>query len=97
MQTQKTTTTRRKHDAGFKTEVLKMLASGQTPACVANALGISKNIIYRWKRINQVGKKSEVLTGDLVVENQQLKERLRQGETGRDVLKKALSIFSRAT
>ena len=97
MQAQKTTKTRRKYDANFKTEVLKMLASGQTPAYVANALGISENIIYRWKSTNQVGKKSEILAGDLVTENQQLKERLRQVETERDILKKALNIFSRAT
>lgn len=57
--------------------VLKMLTSGQTPAYVANALAISENSIYRWKSVNQVGKKSKVLAGDLVVENQQLKDRLR--------------------
>lgn len=88
MQAQKTTRTRRKYDADFKTEVLKMLASGQTPAYVANALGISENIIYRWKSMNQVGKKGEILRGDLVTENQQLKERLRQVETEPDILKK---------
>lgn len=49
--------TRRKYDADFKAEVLKMLASGQTPGYIANALGISENIIYRWKNKNQVGKK----------------------------------------
>ena len=30
--------TRRKYDADFKAEVLKMLASGQTAAYIANAL-----------------------------------------------------------
>ncbi len=102
MQSQKHTKTRRKYDADFKTEVLKMLASGQTPAYIANALGISENIIYRWKSVNQVagspgGKKNNHLTGDLTTENQQLKDRVRQLETERDILKKALSIFSRAT
>lgn len=97
MQPPKNPKTRRKYDADFKAEVLKMLASGQTPVYVANSLGISENIIYRWKSLSQAGKKNEVLTGDLAVENQQLKDRLRQVETERDILKKALSIFSRAT
>ena len=102
MQSEKNIKTRRKYDADFKTEVLRMLASGQTPAYIANALGISENIIYRWKSINQVGKKNIQLTGDLATENQQLKDRVRQLETERDILKKAgapvrLSIFSRAT
>ena len=73
-----------------------MLANGQTAAYIANALGISENIIYRWKSTNQVGKKTVVQQGDLALENQQLKERVRQLETEREILKKALSIFSPA-
>ena len=102
MQSEKNTKTRRKYDTEFKSEVLKMLTSGQTPAYIANALGISENIIYRWKSVNQVGKKNTHLSGDLTTENQQLKDRVRQLETERDILKKAgapvrLGIFSRAT
>lgn len=83
--------------APFKAEVLKMLANGQTAPYIAQSLGISENIIYRWKNKNQVGKKNAVFQADLTQENQQLKERVRQLETERDILKKALSIFSRAT
>jgi transposase len=39
--------TRRKYDAEFKSEVVKMLANGQTAAYVSKALGISENLIYR--------------------------------------------------
>ena len=60
MQSGKNTKTRRKYDTEFKSEVLKMLSSGQTPAYIANALGISENIIYRWKSVNQVGKKTPI-------------------------------------
>ena len=77
--------------------VLKMIDSGQTAAYVANALGVSENLIYRWKSVNQVGKKVGAGQGELVTENQQLKDRVRQLETKRDILKKALGIFSRAT
>lgn len=55
MQAQNQPKKRRKYDADFKTEVLKMLANGQTAAYIANALGISENIIYRWKSINRYG------------------------------------------
>lgn len=97
MQPTKTSKTRRKYDADFKAEVLKMIDSGQTAAYVANALGVSENLIYRWKSVNQVGKKVGAGQGELVTENQQLKDRVRQLETERDILKKALGIFSRAT
>ena len=92
MQSEKNTKTRRKYDADFKTEVLRMLASGQTPAYIANALGISENIIYRWKSANRnggpaMGKKYTHLTGYLTNENQLLRDRVRQLETERDILK----------
>ena len=102
MQPKKAPKTRRKYDrtgepADFKTEVLKMLDSGQTATYVANALGVSENLIYRWRSVNQVGKKVVAGQSELTVENQQLKDRVRQLETEREILKKALSIFSRAT
>lgn len=97
MQPKNTPKTRRKYDADFKSEVLKMLASGQTAAYVANALGVSENLIYRWKSVNQLGKKAVVGQSELSLENEQLKDRVRQLETEREILRKALSIFSRAT
>ena len=68
--------------------VLKMLDSGQTAAYIANALGVSENLIYRWKSLNQVGKKVVAGQGQLSLENQQLKDRVRQLETERDILKR---------
>lgn len=89
--------TRRKYDADFKNEVVKMLVNGQTVAYVSKALGISENLIYRWKNRNQGVKKVSSEQSELAVENQQLKDRVRQLETEREILKKALSIFSRQT
>jgi transposase-like protein len=37
---------RRKYDAIFKTDVLKMIANGQSVPYVAQALGISEALIY---------------------------------------------------
>jgi transposase len=87
--------TRRKYDADFKSEVVKMLTNGQTAACISKALGISENLIYRWKNQNQGVKKVSSEQSELALENQQLKDRVRQLETEREILKKALSIFSR--
>jgi transposase len=104
--TQKTSSTkRRKYDADFKAEVLKMVASGKPVSEISQALGIGDNIIYRWKsKQRQVspqqvssppGKASQVV--DVWQEVDQLREKLRQTELERDILKKALAIFSRAT
>ncbi len=90
---------RRKYDAEFKAEVLKMVSSGQAVAYVSQALGVSESLIYRWKQSTK-GKENEAFPADsspLTLENQQLKERVRQLETERDILKKALAIFSRQT
>ena len=77
--------------------VVKMLANGQTAAYVSKALGISENLIYRWKNQKQGVKKVSSEQSELALENQQLKDRVRQLETEREILKKALSLFSRQT
>ena len=96
---------RRKYDATFKQEVLKMLSNGQSVSYISKALGIGENLIYDWK--TQAGLKgktkpvsdssSSELMLSLASENEQLKQQLKQLETERDILKKALSIFSRVT
>lgn len=103
MQTEKTTKGRRKYDATFKKEVLKMVSSGQSVSHISKALGIGENMIYRWKSATKGKEKckesdpSSGLLISLANENEQLKLQLRQTETERDILKKALSIFSRVT
>ena len=92
--------TRRKYDADFKNEVIKMVASGRSVIEVSQALGIGENIIYRWKKqqrdasLDRIKGNKEV---DVWQEVDQLRERLRQTEMERDILKKALAIFSRIT
>jgi transposase len=91
---------RRKYDADFKSEVIKMVASGRSVIEVSQALGIGENVIYRWKKeqrdtsLDRTKGKKEV---DVWQEVDQLRERLRQTEMERDILKKALAIFSRIT
>lgn len=91
---------RRKYDADFKAEVLKMVASGKPVTEISQALGIGENIIYRWKSRQREVLSQHTRSGqpvDVWQEVDQLREKLRQTELERDILKKALAIFSRAT
>jgi len=44
---------RRKYDADFKQEVLQMIANGRPVREVAESLGISENLIYKWRSRQQ--------------------------------------------
>jgi transposase len=83
--------TRRKYDEEFKQQALTMIRHGQSVRSVAQALGISENVLHQWKRVAQANQ------SDAESEVEQLRQRLKQVEMERDILKKALSIFSRQT
>lgn len=89
---------RRKYDASFKADVLQMLSNGRPAGEVSQALGIGENLIYKWKRSHaeQAAKEEPTAVG-LQAENERLKAALRQADQERDILKKALLIFSRPT
>ena len=95
---------RRKYDASFKEEVLRMVAAGRPASEVAQSLGIGENLIYKWKsqRTNSsqqpaaVGKENSPIV-PLMEDRQALLKRIRELEGERDILKKALGIFSRQT
>lgn len=94
--------TRRKYDASFKEEVLRMVASGRTVPEIAQALGIGENLIYRWKNADKAARNNDKTNNnessrqdDLILENERLKAELRRTEQERDILKKAIGIFSR--
>ena len=89
MKGQKTTT--RKYDEEFKRSALQMIANGQSVRSVAQALGVAESLLHRWKK---AAHGSSSPTEQEVFE---LRARLRQVELERDILKKALSIFSRQT
>ncbi len=82
---------RRKYDEEFKNEAVRLVTTGsRTVPDVARSLGISENLLYRWKgHTKPSGQPSEVSQQDY----DQLREQLRRTE--QDILKKALSIFSR--
>jgi transposase len=82
---------KRKYDEEFKQQALAMVRNGQTARSVAQALGISENLIHRWKAASRTALPATEQ------EIEQLRRQLKQVEMERDILKKALSIFSRQT
>lgn len=92
MEKQPTKRQRRKYDEGFKTEALKMVQSGRRVPEVAQALGIGENLLYKWRSEakSRFGESEKALQTEL----ESLRRQLRQVEQERDILKKALSIFS---
>jgi transposase len=81
--------TRRKYDDAFKQQALQMMRMGQTVPNIAVALGMGEGVLYKWKQ----AQRPEVQDQEL----EQLRGKLKQVENERDILKKALGIFCRAT
>lgn len=96
--------TRRKYDAAFKEDVLKMVASGRPVSELSEALGIAASQIHCWNRMAKSvmgsvnnANASTATQHNLSAENERLKAELRRTEQERDILKKACAIFSRTT
>lgn len=85
------TKTFRKYDDNFKLNALKMVDNGQSVRSVGQSLGVNENLIHKWKKARNSG----FSTAEAEVVG--LRAKLRQVEQERDILKKALSIFSRQT
>ncbi len=77
-----------------KSDVVRMVLNGRSVQDVSKSMGIKDSLIHRWKR--------EYLDKELPEKAVQddylaLQKRLREVEMERDILKKAISIFSRQT
>ena len=95
---------RRKFDPDFKRNaVLLCEEPGRTVAEVAENLGLIKEVLYRWRReyymsngeVAFPGNGVEALTDDQK-RIRELEKKLRETEMERDILKKAMAIFSKA-
>lgn len=84
---------RRRYDAEFIASALRMIENGQRVTDVAHALGIRENQLHRWRAAARAQQAPDEQGRELA----ELRARVRQLETERDILKKALSIFSRVT
>ncbi len=92
-QSKATKRSRRTFPKEFKQEAVQMLLDGHATSSVADRLGVSTNLLYRWKAqlIHEGGPAADAL--DMRV--RELETELRRVERERDILKKALAIFGR--
>lgn len=93
---------RRQYDRAFKVMAVELCLSGKPASEVAEELGIRADLLSRWKREYQQRKqgsfsghgKPALTPGQ--EEIARLKKQLREAEIERDILKKAVSIFSKS-
>ena len=93
--TKQTSNARRQFTEEFKRDAVQMLLDGHSAPSVVERLGLSgTNLLYRWKRdqLDQSGPVASALDARVI----QLEAELRRVERERDILKKALAIFSRS-
>ena len=84
---------RRHYSDEMKAEAVQMLIDGHSAVSVAKNLGLGgTSMLYRWKAnaLRESGPAATALDSRV----QQLEDELRRVERERDILKKALAIFS---
>lgn len=92
---------RRQFDKEFKLMAVNLCHTGKTTTQVAEELDIRPDIVRRWKReLERHGEGSFSGYGNANLTSEQkeilrLKRELKEAQTERDILKKAVSIFSR--
>ena len=104
MEAKMITRKRRTYDREFKRNaVLLCKERGRSVPEVAKNLGINKDLLYRWCREFNNSDGKPVFPGhgiEALTEDQkrirELEKQLRETEMERDILKKAMAIFSKA-
>ena len=94
-------TSRRHFDQQFKVDAIRLVnESGRPIAEIAKELGVNRNHLDRWKR--QLGKKGPSIAfpgnGNLSAdkkEMEELRKELARVKEEREILKKAMTVFSR--
>jgi transposase len=92
---------RRTFDAEFKRMAVELSQSRENMRTLAKELDIRVELLYRWRQ-ELLDKKEASFPGrgnvslsPLEAENARLKKQLKDAELERDILKKAVSIFSK--
>ena len=92
---------RRKFDKVFKTMAVELQLSGKSSTEIGSELGIGPDLVRRWTReFKSGGVKSFPGNGNMNHSSEQkeilaLKKALKESEIEREILKKAVGIFSR--
>lgn len=93
---------RQKYDREFKKKAVELSIARGNAREVAEELDIRPELLYRWRReydkfeTNSFPGHGKAKMTDLERENVRLQKELRQAKMERDILKKAVSIFSRS-
>jgi len=94
---------RRTYDSEFKQNAVLLTENpSRTVTEVAESLGVAKDLLYRWRReFAAQGKVAVSGRGNPALTDEQrrireLEKKLKNAELERDILKKALAIFSSA-
>ena len=93
-------TERRQYDKQFKLDAVRMAQeNGRTYASVARDLGIHPNVLYKWqKQLQRDAEEAFPGKGKLKPEDEELRRLRRENallKEERDILKKALAVFSK--
>jgi transposase len=88
---------RRQYDEEFKREAVRLTyEAGRTVAGVARDLGMNENNLWRWrKQFGRPGREGNRAGGSVDDEVKRLRRQLARVTEERDILKKALAVFSR--
>ena len=91
---------RRKFDQEFKQEAVKLVVEGKrTLADVAKSLGVHENLLHKWKRQYEEDPQGSFPgKGSIKPQDEELKRLHRENANlreEREILKKALAIFSK--
>ncbi len=94
------TRTQRTFTKEFKLEAVQLAQSSQKPLTqIANDLGIADSTLHHWcKQFGEQGEQSFVGSGHQLPQEEELRQLKRENELlrqERDILKKAIGIFSR--
>ena len=91
---------KRKYDKEFKEDAVRIVLEGDRPVRdVARDLGVHENMLHRWRR-EYLKDKEESFPGKGHLKSKdeellRMRRRLQDVEEERDILKKALAIFSK--
>jgi len=89
----------KKYDNDFKVMIVELLKSGRKAKTLSEEYGVNDGIIRRWRREYEAKSgdfsKKRALTSE-ELELKALKKELRDVKLERDILKKAVSIFSKS-
>jgi transposase len=92
--------TQRTFTREFKVEAVKLLQASQKPAAqVARDLGIADSTLHHWRKLfSEQGEQAFPGSGHLMPQEEEIRRLKRENDVlrqERDILKKALGIFSR--